>query len=74
MNIYIVPHSHTDPGWLETYEDYYMQQVKDILTNIINELKMDRLKTFAWAETCFLRRFYEELNSQDQEIFYYLLE
>lgn len=74
MNIFIIPHSHTDPGWLETYEDYYTLQVREILTNIVNELKMDRSKTFAWAETCFLRRFYEELSEMDQEIVYYLLE
>ena len=38
INIYLIPHSHLDPGWIETFEDYYKQKVRSILTNIINEL------------------------------------
>ena len=65
INIFIVPHSHTDPGWLETLENYYSTQVRDILYNVLNELKADSKKKFSWAEICFLKMFYEELSLKD---------
>lgn len=63
IRIFIVPHSHTDPGWIVTFEEYYRNDVFDILNNVFTELKMDSKKKFAWAETSYLRMFYEDLNS-----------
>lgn len=60
MNLYIVPHSHTDPGWIETMEYYYTREVRDILSNVIAHLKVDPGKRFAWGEVCFLKKFYDE--------------
>ena len=66
MNIFIVPHSHTDPGWLETLESYYKNQVKDIFMNVLQELKSDSTKRFTWAETVFLKMFYDDLLPADR--------
>ena len=65
INIFIIPHSHTDPGWLETLEVYYEHQVHEILQNIFYELRASRTKKFAWAEICYLRRFYDELGYKE---------
>jgi len=37
----IVPHAHTDPGWLETMETYYDKEVRDILSNVLIEVASD---------------------------------
>ncbi len=58
VTLYLVPHSHTDPGWIETLEHYYEQQVSDILTQVVQELRMDPQKRFTWAETVYLHRYY----------------
>ena len=68
INFFIVPHSHTDPGWLETLELYYKNQVRDILYNILTELQADKAKRFVWAETVFLKMFYDDLSFKDKEL------
>jgi len=59
INLFLVPHSHLDPGWIETFEDYYYKKVKAILINIINEL-WNKDKKFTWCETSFLHRFWTD--------------
>ena len=55
-----MPHSHTDPGWIETLEHYYNTQVRDILNNVVAELTIDDRKRFVWAETCYLKAYMDE--------------
>ena len=58
--VHVVPHSHTDPGWLLTSEDYYKRHVKKILDGVLSQLEADPERRFAWAETCFFERWYSE--------------
>ena len=59
INLFLVPHTHLDPGWIETFEDYYTKKVKAILINIIGELQFNN-KKFTWCETSFLHRFWTD--------------
>lgn len=59
-----MPHSHTDPGWIETMEHYYSREVRDILSNVIAHLKVDPNKRFTWGEVCYLKMFYEEASEE----------
>ena len=36
LEIHVIPHSHMDPGWLKTYDEYYNLQVKKIFDNVFN--------------------------------------
>jgi hypothetical protein len=39
LEIHLIPHSHCDPGWLESFSGYYASQVDRILNNVHNDLK-----------------------------------
>ena len=46
--IYVVPHSHTDLGWLKTIDAYYQQDVKHILDSSLRSLPFyDRKFSFS---------------------------
>ena len=41
INVHLIPHSHDDAGWKETFQSYYDQgfiKVKDIYDTVIAEL------------------------------------
>ena len=60
LQVYLVGHSHCDPGWLNTFEEYYAQQVGEILTHVVAALLRDEQRKFVWAEISFFERWYRE--------------
>uniref|UniRef100_A0A0N4ZBQ4 Alpha-mannosidase n=1 Tax=Parastrongyloides trichosuri TaxID=131310 RepID=A0A0N4ZBQ4_PARTI len=69
LNVYIIPHSHCDPGWLKTFEDYYNDDVSSILSGMLKHLndKKNTIK-FVYAEMSFFELFYSTLNKEKREI------
>ena len=57
--MYVVPHSHCDPGWIEPIDYYYDNKVKNILPNVVNLLDGYPHRKFAWSETSFFSKWYE---------------
>ncbi|EFA80357.1 alpha-mannosidase [Heterostelium album PN500] len=50
VTVLFIPHSHCDPGWLSTFNEYFEQQVIDILNNVVQLLVQDSTRTFVWSE------------------------
>jgi hypothetical protein len=41
LTVYVVPHSHCDPGWIKTFDEYFQQQTREIITTVIQALAKD---------------------------------
>ena len=67
INIHIIPHTHLDPGWLKTPEEYYHQEgVGLIFKTVLDSLTHDTEKTFVINEVYYFKIWYEKLTPQDK--------
>ena len=65
---FMLIHSHCDPGWLKTYEEYYKEDVKIILSNVMTQLKIDSKKRFIWSDISFWIPWWNEQTIDIQEL------
>ncbi|KAK5583106.1 hypothetical protein RB653_004696 [Dictyostelium firmibasis] len=63
INVFIIPHSHCDLGWVQTLEQYYSENVTLILDNVIHTLIKDSTKKFNWAEIYYFETWWNEQTS-----------
>ncbi|KAK7104559.1 alpha-mannosidase 2x-like [Littorina saxatilis] len=61
LNVIIMPHSHVDPGWQKTTNEYYTDQTKHIFINMVNKLTEYPDLAFVWAETIYFAMWWNEL-------------
>eukprot|EP01114_Cavostelium_apophysatum_P007845 TRINITY_DN2004_c0_g1_i3.p1 TRINITY_DN2004_c0_g1~~TRINITY_DN2004_c0_g1_i3.p1 ORF type:complete len:1212 (-),score=393.06 TRINITY_DN2004_c0_g1_i3:43-3678(-) len=74
LTVHVIPHSHCDPGWLQTYEEYYDQYVSDILTGVTQALNADPKKHFIWAEISFFKLWWEQQPIETRQMVKILVE
>eukprot|EP01116_Phalansterium_solitarium_P016189 TRINITY_DN3707_c0_g1_i2.p1 TRINITY_DN3707_c0_g1~~TRINITY_DN3707_c0_g1_i2.p1 ORF type:complete len:1008 (-),score=377.81 TRINITY_DN3707_c0_g1_i2:183-3206(-) len=71
--VHIIPHSHTDPGWLTSYKGYY-PQVRTILDRSVEQLLENKKRTFVFAEISFFKLWWDEQPAGRQQQFRDLLD
>ena len=72
LTIHIIPHTHLDPGWLRTPEEYYSrEEVYNIFNTAFRSLYNDnqKRKTFVINETYYFKIWYNKLNEEDRRKF-----
>ena len=60
--VHIISHSHTDPGWIKTFDKYYEDQVEKILSNVIKNLMENEKRTFVFSEISFFKKWWDNQN------------
>ena len=53
ITLHLVPHSHCDPGWLLTADEYFTTQVHSIIDTVIAALEANPARRFIWSEVSY---------------------
>jgi len=67
IEVFIVPHTHDDVGWLLTVDEYYVRQVQWILDSCIQQLLDNPERKFTYVEMAFFQRWWNGLSDSRRE-------
>lgn len=67
LEVVVIPHSHCDPGWLKTFEEYYDSQTQQILNGMLQHLDKKPDMKFIYAEMSFFELWWSRLTEAQKE-------
>ena len=68
LNIHVIAHSHDDVGWVKSVDNLYVDDVKHIITNVVNSLANNPKRKFTQVEIYFFNRWWSEQNNQTRAL------
>jgi alpha-mannosidase len=68
LKVFVIPHSHNDPGWLKTFEGYYHLQTKHVLDNLVDKLTEFKNMSFLWSEISFLSKWWKDSHPRKRDL------
>lgn len=73
LEVFVVMHSHTDPGWVKTFDQYFHDQVKGILDSSLKVCEEDKRNRFIYAEMSFFSRWWASATTEQRKSMKHLL-
>eukprot|EP00118_Oscarella_pearsei_P019623 m.209557 g.209557 ORF g.209557 m.209557 type:complete len:143 (+) comp39727_c0_seq49:47-475(+) len=64
INIWIIAHSHDDTGWTKTVDQYYVEEVRWILSTATEALLTNQKRKFTYVEMAYFDRWWNEATDE----------
>ncbi|KAL5104183.1 Alpha-mannosidase 2 [Taenia crassiceps] len=69
LEVFVLPHSHQDPGWIMTLHDYFAKSTRQSLDATVDFLGKNSFARFIYAEVAYLDKWWKNLSPSVRTLF-----